>query len=48
MGDEGAAAGTGSFTDPNGTEPRVAEAAARALDKRLREESGEGGSRGSA
>lgn len=35
IGDEGAAAGPESFQDPNGTPPEVAEAAARALERRV-------------
>jgi len=39
IGDEGAAAGPESFTDPNGANPAVVDAAAKALEKRLDDES---------
>jgi hypothetical protein len=35
IGDEGAAAGPEAFEDPNGTPPRVVDAAAAALHKRV-------------
>lgn len=39
IGDEGAAAGPESFIDPNGGNPAVDDAAAKALEKRLGDES---------
>lgn len=38
IGDEGAAAGPESFTDPNSANPAVVDAAAKALEKRLDDE----------